>query len=148
MYPFKSKPPHLEFLELIKLERYWNCRAWVKLMEILCWNHAIETSPLQAVTLFNNYAPREAKKFSGYFKDCGKTPPYLTNEEKEEICKLRGIGTNFGEPNFSPFWQWNFPRPLQSPEGIRLVKKRQAELREKQENKNQKRMPLERYWGD
>jgi hypothetical protein len=116
-------------------------------MEILCWNHSIEASPLQAVTLFNNYAPREAQKFSGYFEDCGKTPPFLTDDEKVQICKLRGIGTNFGEPNFSPFWQWNFPRPTQSPEGIRLIKKRQAEMYEKQE-KQDKTMPLQRYWGD
>ena len=139
------------FLKCAEKEGFWNCPEWIKEMEIIAWNISQELGEVKAFEVWNTFAPHECRKYSEFFKDVGVTPEELTEDEKRVVNAKRGIGCNFGEPNFNPFWAWKFARPTQSKV---FLEKEAKKRREKAEEYNKKwdhltrKMQPQRYWGD
>lgn len=102
--------------------------------QIAGWNVSLANNMPEAVAdTWNKYLPKNLKVNRDSFEDKGQAPDFLTDEEMEEIAKLRGIGTHHTQDKYDSMWKWKFIKPEQSHiQTQRFARERSKRLKQQQ----------------
>lgn len=135
---YKELPSFVDGLEL--LEKNLKSDVCLKYARITGWNFALETNPLLAAGIWNEVLPQELKIGHDAFEDKGEDIDWLSQDELHELQKIMKIPDDPHDPKFRPFWQWEMPKPKQSPLRIIKMHEENAIMRKKREVREERIM--------
>jgi len=130
------------------LQKHPDSVACIAFGRIAGWNYAFEKTPLIVTEIWNANLPKKIHVGNDAFIDKGETPEWLTRSEKLEIQDYEGVPKDPHHKRFEPYYEWSFPRPIQSPRFLLECDRKSEILRKQQEERKSRNMPMERYWGD
>lgn len=118
---------------LALLQKHPDNNGCIRNAHIAGWNYALDATPALATGMWNLLLPKSLRIGHETFVDKGITPEPLTLDEKVQLAHAMGLGTEDGDKNFDPFWQWRGMHPqLSNVEAKRRIEALQKEAEKRQ----------------